>query len=135
MQNILFRAKRKDNGEWIEGYFVMVDPVDTPARIRKLKAVIFPKEAKCNWFNKYFYNAVEVIPETVGQSFEVFDKHGRKIFEGDIVKGSILYDMGSYPHEETIITAVSYDKSYPGIFNTVEVIGNIYDNPELVKEK
>ena len=74
MREILFRGKQKYTGEWIEGYYVMTDPADAPARIRKPKAVIFSVNAKCNWFNKYFYNATEVVPETIGQFTGLFDK-------------------------------------------------------------
>lgn len=71
MNDSLFIAKRKDNGQLVVGYHAIVDPVDKPDSIRKPMHVIFPIKSKkepiirCNWFNKYFYGAIEVIPNTV----------------------------------------------------------------------
>ena len=86
MKERLFRAKRKDTGEWIEGYFVSVLPVDM--KHAKPKAVIFPKYAKCNWFNKYFYSAVEVDPETVTE-----------VCGGEWIEGAEHFTNGLYEAE------------------------------------
>lgn len=140
MRDILFRGKRKDNGEWVVGYYVMVDPVDMPARHRKPKAVIFPERASCNWFNKYFYHAIEVLPETVGQFTGMTDKDSTKIFEGDIVTGSNFF------HEDRIVHRVVYEDGgfyfqdeddvawNPEHVNNVRVVGNIYDDSELLED-
>lgn len=139
MRDILFRGKRKDNGEWVEGYFAMVDPVDMPIRIRRPKAAIFPTMASCNWFNKYFYYVVEVMPETVGQFTGLVDENGTKIFEGDIVNG---YNS---LHEDRLVYRVVYEENgfyymdeddvtwHPDNIEHVEIIGNIHDDPELME--
>lgn len=131
MKDTLFRGKRKDNGEWVEGYFATVNPVDIPARNRKPKAIIFPNEARCNWFNKYFYNAVEVIPETVGQFTGLVDCYGKKIFEGDIVR---LY-CGIYGTYEMHILDIrnGFKPIEEEKIKEIDIIGNIHDNPELLE--
>ena len=131
MREILFRAKRLDNGEWVEG-------------------LLWRKKYKSNkLFISYFpdkddYEDVCVVDsETVCQYTGLTDKNGVKIFEGDIVKGLFLFGMS--------INAVATFKDgsfglkwYRGSIEefsafscfhnvTFEVIGNIFDNPELME--
>lgn len=137
MREILFRGKQK-NGEWVEGQFITVMPVDMPLIYRKPKAVIFPIEAKCNWFNKYFYRSTEVIPETVGQYTGLTDKNGNKIFEGDIILWGLAPCVAKYDIENARFMFYENGKYLKNGFNKdtmemKEVIGNIHDNPELLK--
>lgn len=123
-REILFRGKRKDNGEWVEGfYFENFD-----------KCYIMSTKYLDNPITKFIF---EVIPETVGQYTGVTDKNGRKIFEGDIVRefGGETY-QGCYEIDNVLIVkipdmllnfVIGYDCER-------EIIGNIHDNPELLKE-
>ncbi|MBR6617951.1 MAG: hypothetical protein IKL00_08810 [Oscillospiraceae bacterium] len=132
MREILFRGKRKDNGEWVEGYYVCVGG--------KYHYILTGQIDLMSGYPRFIY--CEVIPETVGQYTGLTDKNGKKIFEGDIVrfrtqtsvfKPSFLVMW----HEETArfivaikdgVRAYPMDKTWK-----YEIIGNIHDNPELLK--
>lgn len=87
----------------------------------------------------------EVIPETVGQYTGLTDKNGEKIFEGDIVKdepaqmlGTVVYKTAQSEFDGIAGFMVDdvYDglQNYNGFWHMVEAIGNIHDNPELLKD-
>ena len=138
MREILFRGKRKNNGEWIEGYFCgkYNETFFSPA---KESAQIIDKDL-------YWH---EVIPETVGQYTGLNDKNSKKIFEGDIVSITALDNDHFQKGERTTACIENYMGNscicvYGGssgvilslysilIDHTVEVIGNIHDNLELI---
>ena len=139
MREILFRGKRIDNGERVEGdllrsrgkcYIHMnLDPFDYLGELSG------------------FIKMYEVDPETVCEFTGLTDKNGKKIFEGDIIaidEDSIYYHTASGPVRTYKGMWVSfylpdahgrdcYDELYR-INAEREVIGNIHDNPELLKE-
>lgn len=138
MREILFRGKT-ERGYWAYGSLISagayccileseekVHPMDYPYLDSDLGTIDG--------------QATPVIPETVGQFTGLFDKNDKKIFEGDIIKCSIIYDIGCYPHFETEIRIVEYIEGcfcpfYNCERNTYEIIGNIHDNPELLGVK
>lgn len=81
---------------------------------------------------------IYVLPETIGQFTGLFDKNGREIYEGDIIRHSPKSDIYYIIewHDCGLVAKKIGSSSYAGItywINTTEVIGNIYDNPELAK--
>lgn len=126
MREILFRGKRLDSNEWIEGLIFYIS---------KTSAQII----------NFDYDKIWTDLKTIGQYTGLTDKNGIKIFEGDIVE--FLYDdlmiCGKvfYSESETAFV-VYYELSNQRLFihsktlghcDSVKVIGNIYDNPELLE--
>lgn len=138
MREILFRGKRIDNGEWVEGNLFVSD---TDGRTHIL---VGTRIITIEW---------EVDPSTVGQFTGLTDKNGKKIFEGDIIR--VEHDLWHGENKKTResdIGVVIYNtntaefgvkthgysnclklRRWKGDFN--EVIGNVYDNPELIGGK
>lgn len=129
-REILFRGKRVDNGEWVEGDFLSLRVSD--------KIFICDRTV---WIGTLTPCKYDVIPKTVGQFTGLADKNGEKIFEGDIV---IAYDLfwrckgtfcGYIDFKDGCFYIVDNKKTYYLCRNCgIEVIGNIYDNPEMVEE-
>ena len=142
MREILFRGKRTDNGEWTEGYLVKIrkESFSDPERygIRN-QAIPLGGSGVC-----YNLRIDEVIPETVGQYTGFTDKNGTMIWEGDIVQTlNIGYNP---PRQYRKPFQVNYNSDFPSAVEEYyspfehftekveyEVIGNIHDNPKLLK--
>ena len=122
---ILFRGKRIDNGEWIEGSLLGIDWCDKPSTYS-----IAP-----NTPVSVFYS---VIPETVGQYTGLTDKNGVRIFEGDIVSlvkhDGLIYKVVYVPCRYELVNSKGVNCFVLDIYKSenIEVIGNIHDNPELL---
>lgn len=87
MREILFRGKRMDNGEWVEGAYFKHDTVRVclSSDDSKPKHLIV-KDGFCDWGFEPGIVGIEVDPSTVGQYTGLIDRDGAKVFEGDIVE-------------------------------------------------
>ncbi len=142
MREILFRGKRTDNGEWVEGYYVKAELLNGSGE----EHVIIEYSAEGTTYH--------VISETVGQFTGLTDKNGTKIFEGDIVKCTdennllefcAIVEFGNPNGEYNWGWQLKYIKGtkvnmdilcwvdMEDLGAYIEVIGNIYDNPELME--
>lgn len=130
MREILFRGKRVDNGEWIEGSFVKMDDI-------RCMIVTHSSGGAVSFGN-------QVDPKTVGQFTGLTDKNGKKIFEGDILQGTIVSRWAKnvircevvYSNDGFI--SVNRTRNSDWVHKVrfakdVKVIGNIHDNPELLE--
>lgn len=132
MRKLLFRGKRKDNGEWVYGYLYRLS--------ERLNPFIM--------FVNSNAESHEVISKTVGQFSGLTDKNGKEIFENDIIvddeeystfentrKGIVKFYHGEFTsfYGQDLLGCDCYDSLY-SICKERYVIGNIYDNPELEEE-
>ena len=143
MREILFGGKRVDNNQWTEGFlsFVYTDGKNSNGFIYTDKAQIYsPVEVRSH----------DVYTATVGQFIGLCDKNGVKIFEGDVLRDE-LGDDGIITYFESIASFRSGtfryrvgnevwnlnegDPNRPTQLQYTEVIGNIHDNEELLKEE
>lgn len=118
MREILFRAKREATNEWVYGYFV-----------KEYDDFQIYVNSKIITKSGHEY----VREDTLGQFTGLTDKNGVKVFEGDIVEyEGTRYSINYLPHyarfsavkPNTVFCVFAYQRG--------EVIGNIYDNPELI---
>lgn len=133
MREILFRGKRTDNGKWVYGSFI-------PDMLKALE-----ERDILDGFIKPFGRTkeerlmVDVERETVGQFTGLYDKNDKKIFEGDIITGWFNHKkiVGYIFYGGNARFFVQRDGMYGiGLDNSncwLEIIGNIYDNPELLE--
>lgn len=136
-REIIFKAKRKDNGEWVEGF------------VFEFKGEFYIMEMTQTFMRAYYseesvvdfnMRAVEIDPDTICWYIGLKDKNGKKIWENDIVKcrhsqsfGNVKWYCGDYIGwcvDDVYDCEQQFDKD---MFDTCEVIGNVFDNPELLE--
>lgn len=123
MKQTEFRGKRVGGGEWVYGDLLH----DKDGRPH-----IVPKGQELD-FDDDMFEIYEVEPATVGQYSGLKDKNGREICEGDIVRwneyiGEAIFKSGMFARKVKNVSA-----SLSSLLLATEVIGNIHDNPELLK--
>lgn len=121
MREILFKAKRTDNDEWVEGYYQ-----EHP------KGYVHIQNSNNDCFPVY--------PDTICQYTGLTDKNGNKIWENDVVRcqdviGKIGWNETHLAY--TILAEVEESMRYyyidESLSSDIETIGNIFDNPELLE--
>lgn len=135
IREVIFRGKRADNGEWVEGDLIQVGLHDKP----KFASIMPQTPVSCVY---------GVLAETIGQFTGLTDRNGKRIFEGDICRfkrfndiyiGKIVFNVktasfimwyqpivGAYGEKAT-------QKMLLSVCDGIEVIGNKHDNPELLR--
>lgn len=125
MRKILFKAKRIDNGEWVFGY-VVDDYLGQSDRVYIVGRSTVTAQVK---------------PETISQYTGLKDKNGKMIFENDIMNKYKINQVVEFSTNLIAncgccyqVYAYGYDFSDIGSVEELEIIGNRFDNPELLGE-
>lgn len=148
MREILFRGMSQHTDEWVHGWY------QPPIRNYGAAITIIADDG--------YFEDIRVRPETIGEFTGLLDKKGKKIFEGDIVeleshgyiptldRGVVIFKDGCFgiEYQSDVARRFGWEKTFHRIGTisewrdmgasgtityTYEVIGNIYDNPELLE--
>lgn len=157
MREILFKSKRADTGEWVEGYYIYhinrtICPFGDSIKPEDEQHVIM-QDGFSDWNMPRDTVHFDIIPETLCQYTGLKDKNGKRIWENDIVllreeiqdyewKAAVkfgnpnreynwgwqLVPVGECEMNKDILLWIDMDIA------NCEVIGNIFDNPELIRQ-
>ena len=140
MRTIKFRGKTKE-GEWVTGYYV-------GEALPNEVAILPPKNV--NYDIGYIDDSecCYCIADTIGQFTGLYDNNGREIYEGDIIEGryiNVRHVIEWHEGEATFCASLIQELKYKDMCSTLkkswikefqkEVVGNIHDNPELLKQQ
>lgn len=151
MREILFRGKRIDNSEWVEGYYYKMSETtycfkEDYERKPVPEHHYILQERMTDWGLPNQMVQIEIDPETLCEFTGRCDKNGKRIWENDILMAHLDESYKEDATYETVEWNVngwgtrengSVDREYLGEFDLehYEVVGNIFDNPELLQEK
>lgn len=151
MREILFKAKRLDNGKWVEGYYIY--------HIKRTPCVIgdwvkpedeqhvIMRDGFSDWNMPRDTVYYDIDPSTLCEFTGLRDKNGKRIWEGDIITfghgitWAIGFQLNAFVamNEQGEVQfalfeqyGCDYHEHKAVAPNYIEVIGNIYDNPELI---
>ena len=144
MKEVLYRAKRKDNGEWVEGYYVRL--IRRSATYDEFVHYIICSDSVITRYDD-FINYYEIIPETLGRLLGHpcwnGDYHEQRFFQDDIIAvwkygwkhgvNECDPDTTALVIDEHSISEDGFGRWFPQDTTAVRVIGNAHDNPELLK--
>ena len=152
MREILFKAKRIEDDKWIEGFYCSIrettycikeDYDRNPVPTHHCIAV----DEMTDWGLPNKLRLYEVDPETICQFTGLFDKNGNRIWENDICDRKEKYPEivnmsdGDWTLDYSYVFGMEFGSSYCNLGfyvnerKCVEVVGNIFDNPELLQEE
>ena len=148
MREILFRGKRLQGGNWVEGYFFKSD-INKRERESKKATLIFTPDCDTFIMVPECHNSFMVVSDTVGQYTGLKDKNGERIFEGDVCRfrewsnGEMCWVGKVHWEHQRFMISGGPNKECETMFElcmsrfipeNIEVIGNITDNPELLEK-
>lgn len=157
MREILFTGKSKEGNEWVFGV-----PVRVKENTRLTHRIFLVESVNLDELDYFIpsYDDTEVFPETIGEFTGFYDKNGNRVFEGHIIRfadKNLVVFWNDESHQWQAKSTMSYPRNPFGIYylnhewdcidfgwliaeiatlgkTSVEIIGNIYDNPELIME-
>ena len=149
MREILFKAKRKDNGEWIEGY-LFDNGFDGKEKKYFIGGLIIEEYngTACDEWDITGIDFCEIDPETLCQFTGLYDRYGNKIWENDILKTwSDEYAQVKFGFYDTGFASGDYNQGFYVYFSEKSFLrkelgywckesyvrGNVFDQPELLK--
>ena len=150
MRKILFKGKTIDSREWVEGFYYKMSET-TPCFEDERNPVpehhYILKERMTDWDLPNEVVRFEIDPETLCEYTGLTDKDGSKIWENDICDHKEKYpevvkmNMGDWTLDYSYLFRPGYGRDYCNLGfyaeerKCVRVIGNIFDNPELLEVK
>lgn len=152
MREILFKAKRIDSGKWVEGYYYKMSETtycfkEDYERKPVPEHHYILQERMTDWGLPNQMVQIEIVPETLCQFTGLCDKKGKRIWENGICDRKEKYPEvvkmtdGDWTLDYSYAIGRDYGNNYCNLGfyvnerKCVEVVGNIFDNPELTKEE